>query len=98
MAALNHKPQRVGRPQKINIDALHRHLFRKADRMGRLKLPINKLSEELGLGYCHLIGVVKKMADEGRLKRLSGTTYGTKTYVVRDPATWTEERARQNPQ
>lgn len=76
------------KPQKIDLDALHSYLYRRADRMGRLKINVKKLSGELELSYCNLTVVILKMADTGRMRRIGGASNGQKTYVIADPATW----------
>lgn len=76
------------KPRAIDRDALHRILFRKADRLGRLKLNLRALSDELELGYCNLSVVISEMAQAGRLKPIAGPRNGRKTYVVVDPASY----------
>lgn len=76
----------------IDLDALHRILRRRADRLGRLKIRnLRELADDLGLGYCHLSTILGKFAKEGRLKVLAGSKQGRKTYYVRDPETWRDE-------
>lgn len=76
------------KPQRIDLDALHRYLFRRADRMGRLKINVKKLAVELELSYCNLTVVIIKMAETDRMRRIGGAINGSKTYVIVDPTTW----------
>lgn len=80
------------KPQKIDRDALHRYLYRRADPFGRLKLNVKKLSSELELAYCNLTLVIADMAETGRIRHIGGSRYATKTYVIVDPAIWADER------
>jgi len=76
--------------QRIDVDALHRYLWRRADRFGRYQMKLKVLASDLGLGYTHMSVVISRMVDEGRLRVIGGTTYQKKTYVVEDPVLWRE--------
>jgi DNA-binding MarR family transcriptional regulator len=70
---------------RIDRDALHRYLYRRADSHHRLKTPAKTLAEELGLNYENFTTILHRMADEGRLRRLSGAPNRTKVYLVAPP-------------
>lgn len=72
----------------IDRDALHRLLYGRADHFGRYKMDLAALAGELGLSYCNFSVVIRAMTDEGRLRRIAGTTYGRKTYHVEPPDAW----------
>lgn len=76
------------KPQKIDRNALHRYLYRRADRLGRLKLNVKVLAADLELSYCNMTVVIGEMTASGRLRRIGGPRYGLKTYVVADPSSW----------
>lgn len=72
----------------IDLDALHRYLYRRTDPFDRLHLNLRELAVELDLSYSNLSVVIKKMAQQGRLRRIGGGKYSQKTYHVTDPAAW----------
>lgn len=79
----------VGLPgQRIDRNAVHRVLYRRADRLHRLKTPAKTLADELGVDYANFTILLHKMADEGRLRRISGVRTGPKVYLVEDPSSW----------
>jgi hypothetical protein len=81
-------PTAGSRAPYIDREALHRLLFRRADRKGSLRLKVKDLAEELDLGYCNLVTVVNDMAEEGRLRRIGGRPFQQATYYVLDPQIW----------
>jgi hypothetical protein len=80
------------KPRTIDMDALHRLLWRRTDRFGRLKLNVKLLAGELELSYRNLTIVVQKMTAQGRLQHLAGRHHGLKTFVVVDPVLWAESK------
>jgi CRP-like cAMP-binding protein len=76
---------------KIDRNALHRVLYRRADRHHRLKLSAKDLAEDLGVNYEHFSRMLHTFADEGRLRRISGVRTGPKVYLVSDPAEWPDQ-------
>lgn len=77
----------------IDRDALHRYLWRRANRAGRLRIVVRELADELELGYANLTVVIGEMCKQGRLIRVGGGRNQTKTYRVVDPA---EFEAKEN--
>jgi DNA-binding MarR family transcriptional regulator len=71
--------------QRIDRDALHRYLYRRSDRHHRLKVQAKDLAEELGVSYENFTTILRKMADDGRLRRISGAHNGPKVYLVTPP-------------
>jgi hypothetical protein len=73
---------------RIDRDALHRVLYRRADRHHRLKVNAKTLADELGVNYEHFTLLLHRFADEGRLRRISGVRTGPKVYLVEPPENW----------
>jgi DNA-binding MarR family transcriptional regulator len=73
---------------RIDRDAVHRVIYRRADRHHRFKGKMTDLAEELGVSYFNFTIVIRSMADEGRLRRIGGAANGAKTYLVVDPEEW----------
>jgi DNA-binding MarR family transcriptional regulator len=71
---------------RIDRDAVHRYLYRRTDRHHRLKLQAKDMAEELGVNYENFTMLLRKMADDGRLRRISGAPNQPKVYLVADPA------------
>ena len=73
---------------KIDRNAVHRVLWRRADRFGRVRVQARSLAEELGVSYWNFTVVLKSMAGEGRMRQIGGSERGPKTYVVENPDIW----------
>jgi hypothetical protein len=73
----------------IDREALHRYLYRRTDRMGRL-LQLNQtaLSEETGIGYAWLSQILTSFVKEGRMTVISGQKMCRKSFVVINPEEW----------
>lgn len=72
----------------LDIDAIHRYVYRHSDRLHRYPMNAVTLADELGVSYYNFTVVVKKMVAAGRLRQISGRKFGAKTYVVEDPDVW----------
>lgn len=75
-------------PLRVDRDALHRLLAGRTDHFGRIKIDLRPLSEEVGINYTNLSGIIHDMATEGRLRKVGGTRQGQKTYIVSNPREW----------
>lgn len=77
----------MGRPRSIDRDLLHKILWRRRDRLGRLQVKHSDLATELGISVYHFSRIMTEFVEDGRLKIL--TAHGTRrTYLVVDPAEW----------
>lgn len=74
------------RPIEIDDAGLHRFLYRKADRQHRFSFSQQKLAADLGVSEFHLCRVMRRLREDGRVRRI-----GTRTIVVADPANFTED-------
>lgn len=82
-----------GRP--IDIDKLHVFLFRKADRLGRLRLSQRAFADELGVAHETICRVMSKMAKQGRIKRIKSEKNNIGVYAVVDPTDWVLRQTEQ---
>lgn len=73
------------RGHPINLDAMHAFLWRRADRLGRLRIQQRAFAEELGIAHETVCRFIKKMSDEGRLKRIKNEKNNIGVYVIVDP-------------
>lgn len=73
-----------GRP--LDRDALHRFLYEKAGRNGKLTVHLDEISEEFGMSRFHLSRVIQEFVKSGQMKLLDAGHRNVKSYVVRPPA------------
>lgn len=71
--------------QPINVDALHRYLWRKSDRLNRIRVVQRELAAELGITYFAVCRILARMVQQDRLKKMSSDAKNVWTYIVRDP-------------
>lgn len=76
----------------IDREALHRLLWKRANRHGRVKFVQSDLAIEVGVSTAHFCRVIREMTEDGRLHQLSSTAH---TYVITDPASWTAQRIKE---
>lgn len=76
------------RGHPIDIDGLHGFLFRRADRLGRLRLSQRDFAAELGIAHETVCRIMSKMAKQGRIKRIKSEKNNIGVYAVVDPAQW----------
>lgn len=74
----------------LDRDALHKFLFSKCLRGGKLLLNQKELAAEFGMAPTHLCRVVQEFLEDGRLKLLGIGYRNLKTYIVRPPESETE--------
>lgn len=72
----------------IDLDALHRILYRRADRQGRLKLHQGKLAEEIGVTKFTMSRLVSRLVDQKRIRLLTGNKNNRGQFVIEDPEVW----------
>ena len=73
------------RGEPLDVAALHRHLRRKADRLGRIRLNQRALAVELGVTRFAVCRVVARMTRTGRLRRIGSGPRNVGLYVVGPP-------------
>jgi hypothetical protein len=71
----------------LDRDALQSLLFRRADRLGRIKVDLRALAADAGVDYENLSTVLGSMVTEGRMRRIAGGKMSRKTYLVAPPGT-----------
>lgn len=75
----------------IDVDAFHSFLFRKADRLGRVKISQRQLADELEISKFTMSRLINKMVDAKRLRRIKSMQerhYNAGLFVVEDPEVW----------
>ena len=75
---------------RLDPDLLHRILWRRADRRGRLRVLAMDLADELGITRFTLSRIMNQMAQEGRLRDLGRDGSNQKLWTVVDPEQWAE--------
>lgn len=81
----------MGRPRVIDREALHRLLWQRANRHGRIKFVQSDLAIEVGVSTAHFCRVVREMEEDGRLRQLGTQAH---TYVITNPETWMLQRIK----
>lgn len=76
------------RGKPIDIDKLHGFLFRRADHFGKLRMSQRDFASELGVAHETVCRVMKKMTDQGRIKRIRSEKNNIGIYVITDPTSW----------
>lgn len=71
--------------EKTDLTLLHKMLWKRSDRLGRLPLVQAELAEELRMSKYHLNRFFKEMERNGWIKKLEGHRGNTWTYLIRDP-------------
>lgn len=74
---------------KIDRDKLHRALFEKANRAGHVEVKLLDLAELLGIRADHLGRIMKEMAADGRIEKISTARHRVSTWKIVDPDEWT---------
>lgn len=75
-------------PNKVDRDSLHAYLFRKANSRGKLVVRHLDLAESLGIRSDHLGRIMREMADDNRLSKITQSGRDGVIYVIKDPASW----------
>lgn len=79
----------MGRPTQIDRDALHRVLWRRTDRFGRIQFVHQEMAESLRISTYHFSRIMKEGELLGRWTTVNVGKNSRKTYEVVDPAEWT---------
>lgn len=82
------------RGHPLDVDALHAALFRRADRLGRLRISQRQFAEELGVAHETICRIMAKMAKAGRIRRIKSEKNNIGVYAVVDPTEWREANSR----
>lgn len=80
------------RPRVIDREALHRLLWKRANRHGRIKFVQSDLAIEVGVSTAHFCRVIREMTEAGRMRPLASVAH---TYVITDPAVWMAQRTKE---
>lgn len=72
----------------VDVDALHRFLFKQADRRGCLKLRQTQLALELGVTKFTMSRTIARMVKEERIRQITSGHYARGTFQIEDPAVW----------
>jgi hypothetical protein len=72
----------------IDLMALHRRLWRQANKRHRLAINKRQLATELSADYFTLWHTIDEMCRQGRLRRVGSGNYSIGTYLVADPNKW----------
>lgn len=81
---------RYVRGHPIDIDGLHRFLWRRSDHAGRLRLSQRAFADELGIAHETVCRVMSKMTKQGRIKRIKSERNNIGVYAIVDPVHYTE--------
>lgn len=76
------------RGETIDTGMVHKLLWARADRLGRLKVMQKDLAEEIGITKFTMSRVFSRMEEDGRLRKLQGHKGNTWTYAIKDPKSW----------
>lgn len=74
--------------EAIDRDGLHRYLWRRSDRLGRLRLVQKELADGLGVTKFTISRIMKEFTDQGRVRSLGRGERSSHTYLVIDPDAW----------
>lgn len=82
----------MSRGKPIDVDKLHTFFYEKADRYGTLQITQRDLASQMGVAYETICRVVKKMSNEGRMKRMKSKKNNVGVYLIQDPGEWAKRR------
>lgn len=82
------RPVRGGQPNKLDRDAFHALLWRRASASGKLLLNQSALAEELDLDRTTIVRLMGEMAMQGRLTKIGERQHRHSLYRVVDPDVW----------
>lgn len=80
------------RGHPLDLDALHKVLWTKADHFGRMRLSQRDFAKEAGIAHETVCRAFSRMADQGRLTRLKSEKNNIGVYHVIDPELWTSQQ------
>ena len=73
------------RGEAVDIKVVHLDLWKRSDRLNRLKVIQKELADEYGCTKYTMCRVFARMEDEGRIKKLQGHRGNMWTYTIKDP-------------
>lgn len=76
------------RGQSVDLDLLHKFLWKRTDRLGRIKIVQRDLAEDLGVTHYAINRILSRMTATGRIRRMATGHRNIGTYVVIDPEGW----------
>lgn len=64
---------------------IHKMLWRKCDRFGRIKINQSAWMKDLGISMATMQRIMAELRSEGRIKKIGSRKMGIGIYVIRDP-------------
>lgn len=74
------------RGKAVDEKALHKSLWSRADRLGRLTIKSIDLANEIGVTVFTMSRVMGRLEDSGRIRQIASSKTNIKTYWIRNPA------------
>lgn len=84
-------------PKPLDRDVLHRYLWRHSRRGGLVEIHHQELADQLHVNRGTIGRTVKKMIEEGRMRKHAAEEGNIHTYAVVSPDVWVEKRAEDAP-
>lgn len=72
----------------VDIDGLHRLLWRRSNRRNVVKVHQGELAEQLMLSKFAMSRLFRRLQDEGRIRKHSTAKLNIASYEIVDPAVW----------
>jgi hypothetical protein len=79
---------------ELNLDALHRHFWRRRDHRNRLPINVGDLAVSLGVCYDLANEAVISMRNEGRMRPVAWMRPRVRVYQIANPTTWAARDTR----
>lgn len=79
-------------PKPLDRDALHRYLWKKAGRGGMIEIHQSELAEQLSVTRGTAYRTLKKMVEEGRMRKARALEANVGIYAVIAPEVWAERQ------
>lgn len=79
------------RGHPIDINKMHRFLWRRSDRLGRLRLSQRDFAKELGVAHETVSRIFSRMTEAGMIKRIRSERNNIGIYAIVDPDEFTSE-------
>lgn len=74
----------------LDLEEIHKNLWERSDRLGRLRLIQKEYAQELGVTHFTITRLFKRMEEEGRMKKLVSHQGNMWTYAIRNPENFTQ--------
>lgn len=75
----------MARGVKIDRVTLHRALWEKADRFGKVEIHQKTLADELGVTNVTVSLIIKELVEEERVRKVAAKKGNVGIYVIKDP-------------